>query len=131
MAYTGPTQRELTDPLWLAIFRRLGDLGMGDQVTTAYAASELVDAIRRTGLKMVPDMRYGKWRDASVNGVPREGDLAFYSGWAPTCNPFDMNTVANRRWTADWYRAAADAYEDHVHGHEGTDLGEKELKRGD
>jgi len=126
---TGPTTRELNDPLWNAVFKALTPFAT-DQTAAAMATTQIVADVRRSGLKMVPDVRYGRWRHEDAKAVPREGDLACLQGWAVTANPHDLMTVANRRWTADWFRAAADAYEDHVHGHEGTDMGEKELKHG-
>lgn len=118
----------INDALWLAVFRALTPFG--DQSQVAKMASDVHAEIRRSGLKLMPLVsrsgeRQMRW--ARDNGVPLEGDIAFASGWdVDKCNPHPPLSVANLRWTADWYRANADAFESHVHGHEPDDLGRKQ-----
>lgn len=55
---------------------------------------------------------------ANLDHVPRAGDIAMMQGWGTKANPHPADTVAAMRWLSDWWRANADAFEDHVHGHE-------------
>ena len=103
----------VNDPLWLALFRALSEQGSQEQV--AALAEKVWRAIRvQAGLKMVPDTRYAQWSKADGHGVPLEGDVAFSCGWDVKANPHETFTVANLRWTSDWWRANADAYDAHV-----------------
>lgn len=114
------------DPLWMAIFRSASPWAM-DQADAAKLTQAVWDEIRqRAGLRMVPDVRFSKWRHAEANSVPRAGDIAWSSGWHLQANPFPSDNPANWRWTADWWRAAADNFNDHVYAHEGDDNGQRD-----
>jgi hypothetical protein len=47
---------------------------------------------------------------------PKDGKEAFYCGADVRANPHPAMTVEAMRWTAAWWSANADAYEDHING---------------
>ena len=113
----------INDTLWLAIFRAVAPHAP-DQATAGNIVNDVHTEIRRSGLKVAPlSMRSGVAKRNRDNGVPLEGDIAFASGWDTSACPHEWHTVEAYRWISDWWRAHADAFESHVHGHEGDDLG--------
>lgn len=50
------------------------------------------------------------------NVVPLDGRVAFSQAWTDRANPHPKATPAHLHWHADWWKANAEAFEDHVNG---------------
>jgi hypothetical protein len=113
----------VNDPLWHAVFQALISVTYVPSDKVASMADAVCAKILGAGLKVAPKVMRGGHQANINNGVPKEGDLAFRQGWLDTACPHPPLTVDAMRWRSDWWRANADAFEDHVYSHEGDDLG--------
>lgn len=116
------------------VIRAVVEVGVPDSITEKRLVQKLREILRypiqlghtgdRDTLRRAEVKSYSRVRAAGVRAswsrsqAPRAGDVAFSSGWDVSANPHDPATVDAMRWTSDWWRANADAFEDHVHGHE-------------
>lgn len=81
--------------------------GSGFTLEEADEVSRAVVAVRAQGRRA---------RRSELQGVPRDGALAFSSGWDVRSCPLTPCTPESMRWVSDWWRASADAFESHIYG---------------